>query len=267
MKRPLALALAAAISASPIAKAGNIVLTGHDDDYHRSSDALAQITSSLRFVENGSALPVLTFDAGSELTSALTRLGVSYVNVDPSSAANITDALFNVATYSAFVVASDQSCGGCDNSDAALANIATHAAAIASFFNAGGGIFGLAGAGDASAYAYVPESASNPGGTPSATNHFQTTAGALLGITAVNGDATHNFFSDPGSAGLASAFVVAETQDLGGTPLTVALGNGTISGGGITSGGGSGGTSVPEPMSAALLATSALGLAMVRRRS
>ncbi len=266
MNRLILLAMTAAMAASSGAKAGNIVLTGHDDDYHQSSDALAQISGTLRFVQNGSALPVLTFDAGSELTSALTRLGISYVNVDPSAAANVTDALFNSGAYSAFAVASEQSCGGCDNSDAALANIAAHATAIASFFNAGGGIFGLAGAGDPNAYAYVPESASNPGGTPSSVNHFQTAAGALLGIPAVNGDATHNFFGEPGTAGLASAFVVTETQDLNGTPLTVALGNGTISGGTITGGGGSGGTAVPEPMSAALLATSALGLAMIRRQ-
>ena len=67
-------------------------------------------------------------------------MGISFVNVDPSNAANVTAALFDHSLYSAFVVASVTSCGGCDNSPAAIANIAAQSAAIASFFNAGGGI-------------------------------------------------------------------------------------------------------------------------------
>jgi hypothetical protein len=160
--------LAFLVGAGP-ALAGNIVLTGHDNDLHAGgstgSQASAAIASSLSFVRAGSGLSVLTFDSGSQLTSALTALGISFTNVNPNTASAVTDALFNNALYSAFAVASESSCGGCDNSPAGLANIATHSGAIANFFNAGGGIYGLAGASDLNAYAYVPEAASNAGGS------------------------------------------------------------------------------------------------------
>jgi len=102
------------------------------------------------------------------------------------------------------VVASATSCGGCDNTPAAIANITAQSAAIASFFNAGGGIIGLAGANDPNAYAYVPQSATNAGGAPPSSGYLQTADGATLGIPAVNGDTTHNFFNEPGVGGLSS---------------------------------------------------------------
>ena len=261
------------------AQAGNIVLTGHDDDFHQSPNADAQIASALAFIRGGSTLPVLTFDSGTELTSLLTSLGVAYTNIDPNNAASITDALFNPALYSAFAVASQSTCGGCDNSPTGVNNIAAHGSAIQTFFNAGGGILGLAAAQDPTGYAYVPESATNAGGTPNTDNHFQTAAGAALGITAVNGDQTHNFFSTPGTAGLASGFqVVEEERDPNGsgglvvTPLTVAFSNGVIGPGGTLTGGGGGdsgggdGTAVPEPAALGLLGSALAGLAALRRQ-
>ena len=206
-----------------LATAGNIGLTGHDDDFHcsfSSTQGCAQLSALVSFVRNGSGLKVLTFDQGSELTTVLTTLGIAFTNVDPSVAASVTDSLFNPATYSAFIVASDQNCGGCDNTAAGEANIATHSTAIGAFLNAGGGILGFAGATSANYYAFVPQTASSVGGAPS-TGYSQTAVGLAHLIPAVNGDPTHNLFWDPGTHGESGFFQVAEVN---------ATGNGTILG-------------------------------------
>src|SRR5690348_5538957 len=75
---------------STMLMAGNIVLPGHDDDfhtfYHSGSNALAQAQVMIAFARAGApnpSLPVLAFDHGQELTSLLTSLGVPFTNVDP----------------------------------------------------------------------------------------------------------------------------------------------------------------------------------------
>jgi hypothetical protein len=173
---------------------GNVVLTGHDDDFHQSAEAQAQALGMLNFARQGSALPVLTFDHGSELTSLLTSIGVSFVNVDPNLGVP-NASLFNNSLYSAIVVASDTSCGGCDNNATSSANLAGASAAIATFFNNGGGIVAFAGASNTSYYNFLPASATNPGIVTCISCFTQTAAGGTAGVPAVNTDYPHNFLT------------------------------------------------------------------------
>jgi hypothetical protein len=268
-KRFLAVAAGAALLTLP-ALAGNIVLTGHDDDFHYdgsgsttvAGDPGTQLSEMLVFARAGSAdptLPVLSFDIpGGELVSSLTGiLGAGgFTNIDPSVAGNVTDALFDPTKYSAIIVASDQSCGGCDLNATDEANISAHAAAIGTFFDGGGGIVGLAGAEQAGIgyYKFVPAAAGGFGSPPS-TGYFQTADGLAAGIDAVNGDATHNFFFEPGTGGVSSAYKVFErlkdstalgtAETIGCTGCTVAI---------ITGG-------TPEPASIVLFGSVLLGLA------
>jgi hypothetical protein len=256
--------LAVAVAAGP-AMAGNIFLTGHDTDFHGnggSTSAIAAMTADVNFVTNGSTLPVLVFDNNAlELSNLLTSLGVSIVTVNPSNP--IADTVFDPTLYSAFAVASDETCGGCDLSASDVANIASHSAAISAFFNAGGGILGFAAAQDPNGYAYVPEAATNGGGNPPSDGFVETAAGIAAGLVAENGDATHNFFPTPGTNGLSSAYQVAETN--GDNVESIFIRNGAITCTGsdcVITG------AVPEPATWAmmLLGFAAIGFKMRRKR-
>jgi hypothetical protein len=261
------------------AHAGSIVLTGHDNDYHwnfgagpgNGGPAGIALKAEVDFAENGLGTiftpktAILAFDQGTELTAALAGLG--FLNVTRVSSLTGSDAaLFNPANYGAMVVASETTCGGCDNTAAFIAMLATatNKAAIASFFNAGSGIVGLAGATDPNAYAYVPSTATNPGGSPPTTGYVTTPAGVLFGLPDVNGNTTHNFFSEPGTAGLSASYSVTERNTLvTGTPAeTVAIKGGTTTC--IVKG-----TCVvptPEPGTMGLLGAGLLSLAAAMRR-
>jgi len=252
IRRLFTLALGAifALGTANLATAGNIALTGHDDDYHDffgSAAGNAQLTALVSFVRAGSALKVLTFDEGTELTASLTAMGVAFDNV--AAPGGVAAGLFDPTVYSAMIVASAVSCGGCDNSPAMGLALAAESAAITAFLNAGGGILALSGASDATYYSFLPETASAPSGAPS-TGYAQTAAGLLYGIPEVNGDPTHNVFDEPGTGGTSAAYLVAErlgtaTSGDAETLLCVAC---TVGGGVITSG-------VPEPGSIMLFGT------------
>lgn len=273
MKRLIAVCIAAAcLFFIRPADASNIALTGHDDDYHcysNSSAACAQLNALITYARNGSSLKVLTFDSGSELTGSLTKLGIAYTNINPNLSSAVTAALFDTSLYSAFVVASDTSCGGCDNTATGEANIAAQSDAIAAFINGGGGVVGLAGAFSPNYYKFVPQTATSVGGAPS-NGYSATAAGTAAGVPAVNGDPTHNLFYNPGTNGESGFYTVAEVNSIGngtiGPPAAVTLlcTGCSVSGGVIVAPPTVGVT--PEPSSLMLLSTGALGVIGLARR-
>jgi MYXO-CTERM domain-containing protein len=174
--------------------AGNIVLTGHDNDFHCGIGCTA-LGAEVNWARAGSSLPVLSIDAGSELQNALTTESIPFVNVNPAA---VTAGMFDHSVYSAFVVASVTSCGGCDNPAGTGTHLATFEAAISAFFDAGGGIVGLAGAQDLEAYAYAPKSGGTLTPIGSRLGFVATPTGiaGIPGFVAANGDTTHNTFAN-----------------------------------------------------------------------
>ena len=119
----LTLALVA-LGALPTASAwaGRVLVTGHDADLHCSGGSIDSgqchyVAVAVAYARGGAPVPtrkVLAIDNGGlVLDSSLTSLGIPHDTVDPSSPAFAGTAL-NTNTYSAILVASDSSCGGCD---------------------------------------------------------------------------------------------------------------------------------------------------------
>jgi uncharacterized repeat protein (TIGR01451 family) len=219
------------------ATGANFIATGHDMDLHCSggeTNECAYLKIVVDKVRNGSTLPILALDHGSELTDALAAAGEAPVtSVDPDDAAALNAVAFTAAgapKFSAIITASDSTCGGCDNTTTSIANINARAGDFKTFFNAGGGILALAGADDRGTYYnFVPL----PNVTAAAVSPPFTVQppGATLGVTdaMVNCCATHNSFNNP-----PAPFVILES-DSAGLAETIAAFGASIGGGGFTS--------------------------------
>jgi hypothetical protein len=136
--------------------------------------------------------------------------------------------------FSAIIVASDITCGGCDNNDDYLITpdsdaINARASDIKTFYNAGGGILALAGADNLDVfYNFLPISATGTTVTPPFT---LSSVGLSLGLidngsgsnTDDNCCVTHNSFQPPNPLG---QYQVAE-NDNAGMPETMIVQAGT----------------------------------------
>lgn len=166
----LATALVAAlflVLPTSAAFAGRLMATGHDADFHCASAPVGPtpgcsfMTAAISYVRGGApdvTKKVLVIDNGTFATSiavrAVQRAGVPNVDIQlvaptPAALAAIVPPI-STGAFSAIVVASDRSCGGCSlnpsaNADSvAIAGIAV--STLTPFFNAGGGLLALSGA-------------------------------------------------------------------------------------------------------------------------
>ncbi|MGB2712661.1 MAG: hypothetical protein WBC51_00670 [Vicinamibacterales bacterium] len=141
------------------ASAGRFIGTGHDSDLHCAFGDQCHFvkiaTDYVRATAPDPSKPVLVLDQDdldfpASLDNVTTMFGGSYPRtvMDPSSA-EFAAAPLTTDLYSAILVASDDSCGGCDLNQGDTADsegINARAGDIANFFNAGGGLFFNAGA-------------------------------------------------------------------------------------------------------------------------
>jgi hypothetical protein len=255
------------------ATGANFVATGHDMDLHCSVAGPAEQEQECTYfkivvdkVRNGSKLPILALDQGAnccgfgfELVKALEKIGygAETVHVNPANAAEFDATAFVNAKgeplYSAIITASDETCGGCDDNEEGENNINARAADFEKFFNAGGGILALAGAGRFSSYYnFVPLKV----GATFVSPPFEVTPeGAKLGITneMANCCETHNSFEYPPPSPL-----VTLEKDTAGKAETIAVFGGEIKGGHFfkvatsLSGGGQSGPEITVPPSTAV---------------
>jgi hypothetical protein len=228
------------------ATGGNLLITGHDADLHCSGGAQCNyVKVAVTFVRAGSTLPVLALDHGTQVSDAITAAfaGGAIPTIekkDPRTEFAGIALLDGTGKprYSAIVIASDTTCGGCDNnvstgttpdSDA----INARSADIAAFFNAGGGILAFAGAENRAVYyRFLPIPATGVAVSPPFTF---TPEGLALGFKEGDDDnccPTHNSFELPAAGG---ALRVAET-DSAGKAETLFAQNAMIGDGGFTPG-------------------------------
>jgi hypothetical protein len=237
------------------ASAGRLIATGHDADSHCSGfDNAGQchfIATAVNYVRAGSTKPMLYLDCSSaqRVKQAVTNaLGAAVANVSNTicpTAAGFAGEDFS--RYSAIIVGSslDQiNIGGISTTPDSNA-IAARKGAIENFFNAGGGIFALAGDSNGDGlpsfpdtyYSFIPI----PLGGKSVTSPFRLTPeGQALGFQDstngigtnddINCCPTHNSFQEPGAG---SALQVAERDGANPPAPETLFAEGTISGGTI----------------------------------
>ncbi len=228
------------------AQAGNLWLTGHDADLHCSGGSQCNhFGIALDFGRQAApvrTLPILVLDSGAQVATAAATAAARARNtvegagnpfplvvVDPSTPA-FTALVLTTANYSAIVIASDDTCGGCDNNAADIAAINARTAEIQAFFNAGGGLVYFAGADRRDTYyASVPIAAGAVAVSPPFTLTPEGLALGLLLAQDANCCATLNSFALPAPGG---ALRVAET-DSAGFAETLFARDATITGGGI----------------------------------
>lgn len=243
---PLSGAISHSHAAAP-AFLGKLWVTGHDADLHCSipggGNQCPYFKVAVNFVRNGApvpSLPLLILDhivTGGEVEAAL-QIAFSgnvprYQIVDPRT--GFTRSAVPLVTkkgnpiYSAIIVASDTTCGGCDNNEFTSTPdsdaINARAADIAQFFNAGGGILALAAQDHIGVYYNflpIPVTAipvTPPNGAPG--GFALTSVGKSLGLTSgdVNCCQTHNSFQLPASG---SPLQVAETDSAGKAETLIA---------------------------------------------
>lgn len=268
---------AACLAASGAAQAGAIYLTGHDVLLHGGQrgydgvilDFLRGSTprSSYSISVVGSGVGFASFTGGSRFTGMAS--GSAITTGTATSFASVkyyrtgTGADWNtILAADALVLLSHTSCGGCDLSTVGSGEVNSHAADIASRFNAGMDIWANSGARLATYYDFLPPGATSTGASISGSRGFTATAdGTAIGITntMINGFATHNRFPT-----FAPAFTVFETR--GSEDISIGIKDAVIGGGGITTPPPGGTPSVPEPGTVALLGLGAFLLAWSRRR-
>jgi hypothetical protein len=233
-----------ALGAGP-AMAGNLLVTGHDTDHHCAGTNTGTpggchyVKVAVDYARSGApdpTKPVLILDNRlNEMEQALDKAfgsGVVPRQVMIPRSPQFATAVLDINNYSAILVASDNTCGGCDlnefNSTPDSDAINARAGDIANFFNSGGGLFVNAGAdhGDGNAangadtfYSFVPIPV---GGQAVSAPFTLTDAGKALGFqdstqgVGTNDDInccpTHNSFQLPPAGG---ALQVAETDSAG----------------------------------------------------
>ncbi|MDE3075387.1 MAG: hypothetical protein KGJ86_08150, partial [Chloroflexota bacterium] len=191
------------------------------------------LATAVSFVRNGSSLPLLVLDPGSEVGEALAEAGISATTavISPRSAfANLPLLSSSGAPlYSAIIVASDVSCGGCDSNIFFSSSLGSsfgptpdsdaidgRAADIAAFFQAGGGILALAGGQHSDVfYKFLPLAVTPAPVARCCDGYTLTSVGTALGLAEGTDDnccATHNTFQLPASG---SPWQVAETDAAG----------------------------------------------------